>query len=741
MGKPSDDDDPAPSPNPATPLGESASSISLHHTSTTSTAAQQAPLSSAGAISQHRYFDEDPTELQADDLPPLYSDHELDRPADPSSSSSVTAIIDPLLPAGAPPLQVQPFVRDKNTDAEYYVDRRLDTDPVFLLSHLERLALVPPRPFVHIRGTHHQSVRKSDGKGTERREIVDFDLHIELTHLLYRDIHTRTPFLREVATPGPFDKVRRGTVFPTRAPGFGGSSRGAGDEESGATPSLEEWCHRFCASRAGLRVFTLERRIDGWDADLVRAKLEALVRATNYRGHVKVDFPVRNARVDVYNSCRTNRWRLTKWIEMLFVFTLLFLFSWPWLFFRTARWEVATVVWGVSATDERGVKRYASLSEEQWYNMWARPIHRAVLQRRQCTLDQADLREEADGPEPRGGFAGAVRAGVEAMGVVNRSFGWGDLAGTAPSPASTTSLAGTSHDLPLTTPYYTATIPIWLDLIASPTEWAASFLSDEAKEVLAVLGGLVLVFPVLPAHDRTRELIREVGRVARDGLGGWEWDGVGLAVGVGEGAAAAEEWDELCAEAGLEFVQLTGKDDDGRRNEFGEKTGIYRAKEALEANDWAQPDAPDLSSEFGDMEEPSDKPASDDHRDRSEDLDPDNLDFGFDRADFEGLRRAIWSAGQVGDEDDPAEEVEEEKARMASGVRGLTRGAGTATAGPETSGGQDGDKSAGLDEDDVAKVERMMRKLQAVREAGEGMGQEQRRRMAARAVEEVMKEL
>lgn len=46
-----------------------------------------------------------------------------------------------------------------------------------------------------------------------------------------------------------------------------------------------------------------------------------------------------------------------------------------------------------------------------------------------------------------------------------------------------------------------------------------------------------------------------------------------------------------------------------------------------------------------------------------------------------------------------------------------------------------------LDDEDVEKVERMMRRLQAVREAGEGLGYEQRRRMAARAVGEVMKEL
>lgn len=86
--------------------------------------------------------------------------------------------------------------------------------------------------------------------------------------------------------------------------------------------------------------------------------------------------------------------------------------------------------------------------------------------------------------------------------------------------------------------------------------------------MLAVLGGLVLVF-ALPkgsdAQDQTRQLIRHVGRVVKDGLGGWQWDGVGLAVGVGDGEG--EEWDELCADAGLEFVQIGGRQRE--RNEFG----------------------------------------------------------------------------------------------------------------------------------------------------------------------------
>ncbi|PNH58113.1 hypothetical protein VD0002_g9413, partial [Verticillium dahliae] len=78
----------------------------------------------------------------------------------------------------------------------------------------------------------------------------------------------------------------------------------------------------------------------------------------------------------------------------------------------------------------------------------------------------------------------------------------GALTGTTPEPSAaasaTPSLAGTSHVLPLTTSYYTATVPVWLDLVADADgaedeDWAASFLAPEAREVLDALGGIVVV--------------------------------------------------------------------------------------------------------------------------------------------------------------------------------------------------------------------------------------------------------
>ncbi|KAI5461680.1 hypothetical protein BGZ63DRAFT_240729 [Mariannaea sp. PMI_226] len=316
-----------------------------------------------------------------------------------------------------------------------------------------------------------------------------------------------------------------------------------------------------------------------------------------------------------------------------------------------------------------------------------------------------------------------------------------DLTGTAPTtPSAELSLAGTTHPLTLTTPYYSATVPIWLDLITNPPEWSASFLSPEAVEVLAVLGGVVVVFTAGPASgpaaESTRSLISHVGKVVKQGLGGWDWDGVVLAVGVGDGDE--DEWDEICAEAGLEFVLLRSKETSGR-NEFGEKTGIARVREALEANDWTQLEAPFSESDFGDFESSSAKGENDD----KEDLNPEKMGFGFDRSDFEGLRHAIWEAGQLqhddGDDDDDndgdAKKSKDDKDNDNEGSKG--KGVFPLSDDKISADAGFGD----LDDEEIAKVERMMRKLQAVREAGEGMGEEQRKRMAARAVEEVMREL
>ncbi|KAH9904918.1 alpha and gamma adaptin binding protein p34-domain-containing protein [Xylariomycetidae sp. FL2044] len=320
-----------------------------------------------------------------------------------------------------------------------------------------------------------------------------------------------------------------------------------------------------------------------------------------------------------------------------------------------------------------------------------------------------------------------------------------DLTGSAPEPTST-SLAGSSHTLSIETAYYKADVPIWLDLIQTPSEWSASFLTEEAKEVLEVLGGVMVVFSI-PSKSESdegraaRDLIQQVGKVVKEGLGGWEWDGVGLCLGVGE-HDDVDAWDDCCAEWGLEFVQVKSQSVP-TRNEFGEKTGIPRALEALQANDWSHASLDDLGSEFGDLDaELAAAKASGkidgagtgkDHDDGDDDsdLDPENLDFGFDRDDFAGLKRAIWNAGQEGPEDFMNGEP---------GASGTHKKPAATTAGDD--GNNDGDADQGdIGDEDIQKIERMMQKLQAVRDTSAGLPEEQRKRVAAKAVAEVMKEL
>lgn len=146
-----------------------------------------------------------------------------------------------------------------------------------------------------------------------------------------------------------------------------------------------------------------------------------------------------------------------------------------------------------------------------------------------------------------------------------------------------------------------------------------------------------------------------------------------------------------------------------------EKVGIPRVLEALQSNDWeAAPAAPDG--------EDDDLLRAEDGDDDDEELDPENLDFGFDRADFEGLKKAIWEARMEREAHEDGGESKDDQVAPS--------GAGNID--------EEGDE---LGDDDVQKVEQMMRKLQAVRDMSAGLPEDQRKRMAARAVGEVMREL
>ncbi|KAF2785944.1 hypothetical protein K505DRAFT_260969 [Melanomma pulvis-pyrius CBS 109.77] len=260
-----------------------------------------------------------------------------------------------------------------------------------------------------------------------------------------------------------------------------------------------------------------------------------------------------------------------------------------------------------------------------------------------------------------------------------------DLTGSAPTPISSTT-AGLSHTWALTTKYYTATLPIWIDEIPSVSEWRGEFIKPEAKEVISVIGAWIFCFrrPVTTADVATiKEALKAIADVIERACG-YGGDAVCLAVAMPQSTTpyldmGKEEWDEVCMEYGFEFVDGEEKGGAKGTNEFREEVGVKRVEEALMANDWEGGEGElDLGGEWGE---------------EGEGLDAEEVEMG---AELFGLKAAVH-----GVEDD--EEGDEEK--------------------------------------QVEELESMMRKMVAIKETSEGMPEAERKRFAAKAVNDLMKDL
>lgn len=305
------------------------------------------------------------------------------------------------------------------------------------------------------------------------------------------------------------------------------------------------------------------------------------------------------------------------------------------------------------------------------------------------------------------------------------------LTGSAPEtrPDAQKSLAGITHSWNLKTAYFTAEIPIWIDEIArdpasqvessqatassgdksdadkagseaSPElhdgilAWKSDFLTPDAAEVIRAVGAWVVCFQKPVSSKDThmvQQALKAVSEVIEEACGSM-WDGTCLAVAMKQSVTphldlASEEWDNICADHGFEFIDAEGTG----KNEYGEKTGVDRVREALEATDWAMDD------DFDDVD-----------------------GFEVEAEDFEShdLSGNAWDAEQT---------------EMNAELWGLKASL--------LSRGEDDGDDAGLEEEQVEEMSRMMSRLQAAKDTTAGMPEEEKRRFAARAVRDLMKEL
>ncbi|KAL8930634.1 MAG: hypothetical protein Q9208_000505 [Pyrenodesmia sp. 3 TL-2023] len=269
----------------------------------------------------------------------------------------------------------------------------------------------------------------------------------------------------------------------------------------------------------------------------------------------------------------------------------------------------------------------------------------------------------------------------------------------------------TGSSLSLRTPYYSTTIPLWHDTIPSLPSWENEWLAPEAKEVIQSIGAWVVVVEKPPAAapgdanaslESIRTTLTTLHRVLSHHQQSSSYASTSieepllLAIGMPQPlrpllAMSNDEWEDLCRECGgWEWIdnEATGK------NEFGEKVGLERLQETLEANEWEEDGGEDLDAEDDDVKHFE---AELGLRDDSEGAAPAGMELGND---FEGMHEAIL--------------------------------------GQDEEGGDDGCSEGDIQ---VDELESMMLKMQAIKEKGADMPEEERKRFAAKAVTEVMKSI
>jgi hypothetical protein len=121
------------------------------------------------------------------------------------------------------------------------------------------------------------------------------------------------------------------------------------------------------------------------------------------------------------------------------------------------------------------------------------------------------------------------------------------------------------------------------------TEWRAAFTAPEAREVITALGAWIYCFRK-PVSQADLSTIKDTMQAIADSIEracGFSGDQVCLAIAMPQSTTPyldlpSEEWEDICTDTGFEYVDFekTGK------NEFGEKVGVQRVRESLEAGEW-----------------------------------------------------------------------------------------------------------------------------------------------------------
>ncbi|TVY13667.1 hypothetical protein LARI1_G008530 [Lachnellula arida] len=243
---------------------------------------------------------------------------------------------------------------DKSEIKSY--ETRLSTYPNALVSLIQSVATIPPKPHIRIVG------KSSDGS-------IDFDVTMNAMNLIVPDAD-RKGKMNYVRIIGPGEAGFRGDTKETLAPDLG---------------NLDNWARSYCADTSSIKQFVLERIVTNWDTSYLEGRLLSLINSTAYRGHCTVSFPLTHSRVVVHSPDKVNRFfsNVTK------VFT------------GTRKYEVIKSIWPYADVPRGETGRRCAVQEEDvWFNDWKDAIRHAVLGRRRGWVTGEDRLEFLMEPRP-----------------------------------------------------------------------------------------------------------------------------------------------------------------------------------------------------------------------------------------------------------------------------------------------------------------------------------------------------
>ncbi len=129
--------------------------------------------------------------------------------------------------------------QDAKGSTTTYISKTLSSDPAVCQAFIETKAQVSIQPTVRLVGTHTETRRRD--KKDETTQITDFDIAVPLNSLFAHE-WARTKIVENS------QKAYRGGIWKQLDPRVK-----AHPEAAATTPSLQEWCHRFCASSASAK--------------------------------------------------------------------------------------------------------------------------------------------------------------------------------------------------------------------------------------------------------------------------------------------------------------------------------------------------------------------------------------------------------------------------------------------------------------------------------------------------------